>query len=435
LLSPYRTLLKALQQGLRFSRGQRLDVDITDLAETGPIVWKFPTFDSDLATTLDGNSIGWWVARRGAVNIFATPTTEITITAGEVVSQTAQPAYDHLILTHTHPGIAAAALVGKLFWGTGGTQVGGTIPQVGRIVANTATTIQVAWSRTGNGAMTAPLYVGVPSAVLDNPNNVICLNTGVQRASITFSGVALTTLLEGSSFANQSDPVQSLHVVGCSLQGTEITGGGVKLLSYEACTFSGSESVVRGTVINCALEVNIGQCRFRRINDFGALAISRGVLGRVQWNATELSACAAFGAWDRPGSPTLFNGIYTVGGISVSNSWFHDGLGPETQVFLYGPVRVDFNNVQIDNCSSTDGAIVCRGNCYGTLFHVTGTGNTGTGVQLRSGAKLENTVTTTITGTIGDMKVGGNAVQSWAVQHPAGFETDSTQQLCAMIAI
>lgn len=410
--APYATLEKALAQGLRLSRGKRLDVDVTGLSETTPIVFRMPTFDSDVPTKIDGNAANWWRARIGAVNIFATPNTTLTISSLETSSQTAHADYNHLVVTHTHAGISAGALVGQLLWGTGGVQSGGTQPQVCRVVANTAFTITCAWDYASNGAMVTPLTVGTTSALFNNTGNVECLETGYQRAGIVISGVSLMSALDGASVANLGYGMPSLHLLGCDLQGLSITGGAVGLLMIEACEFNGNESVSRGAVFANAAEVLIAQSRLRRIADFGALPTVGGITGRIVWAADELSASGEIGAWKRPGATNGFAGIM-IGEAQISATWIHDGTGPELALFGYGPVKISVTNSRIDNTSCTGGAIDVRSGATIYAFHATGSGNTCVGVNIHGFGVIEADSTTTLTGTSGDFRLGISSPGTW----------------------
>lgn len=424
-LNPYRTLRRALLDVPQFIFNEIWIIDITGLgteSSTTPI--RIARYSAD-AFSFDFAPLFPAFFSLAPLVIRATPTTFDTITAGDITSQTAEPTTG-LITINTTKFYALNALRGKHIVDTFGSEA-----VIASNTAGPASSLEI----TLTFPMTAPILIVDPSAVIENTgtdfvNPAVTIEGGT--ANIVMAGISVVNTLFGGTFDAPlqiiASPSQSIFFQLADIPGAAIFGpGGVFNPSMGGIYWDGTaEWDVRGT------SLNLGASFFD---------------GTVGGQGISLDGC---GPGDGPvfWFGNIFDGLPALGRASSGNgdidpiSLFLSNCivrnGSDVGVLATSVLAaVRLRDVDIHSCAS-DG-ISARGG-FVTLGVVTSNGgaNGGVGLRLENGATGRTAGVATITGAVGDFKVGGNAASAgggagWAAF--PGNETDLaavTPQICRL---
>jgi hypothetical protein len=363
--NPYRTPEKALAAALIFSRLYRTVVDLTDLGTHDVTnLYQLPTFDGDFDVRKVDGASSWRDYFVGGLSIVATPTTERTFTSGEISSQVGAATTGITTITHTQPGIVADSLVGKLCWGAAASN--GLVPMLGAITANDETTFEISWSSTGNGAMTYPIKIGVPSANLRNVLGNPVFALGPQRCGIVFAGIDFTTYsptyaaIGSISWSPTQPPSETVYMVGCRHTGVNLSN--MRTFAEYGCV------VTAGVHITLAIDKSIhGQSSYSALTSFGYNEAT-GKQGAGVWRNCVIDTCAPHGSWTK-GRQGL-----SMGALFLDRCAFRSSGSVETAIFIYAS-QGDVTNCTIDD--SPGSALNVQGFGRAVVQHVHGSANGG----------------------------------------------------------
>jgi hypothetical protein len=420
LANPYRTFVRAIQDvPLFIYNGQEYAVDITGISEllapsfAGEFGYSFPQFYGQIRGSFDFAALPH-LAITGALTIRATPTVVDTVTAADIVSDTAD-ATTGLRTIVTTKAFVPGALKGALIEGPAGSFLAASIWD------NTATDLRVVdtsalatpFNIVTPGADLAP-DVGAGSAVglIFDQMRVFCQITGVKIIGNGGFGPAIqhndsifmnSTLCEISSF--------SLNGETFGLNGCSIIRNGTEEIGHKGLILSQS----RVFYLNCRFDDLSPRSPEGATQTFGAVYEACNQIG----TGTGVSA-----------NDSLFGGQFSMGNVLIFDG-VADGMA------FRGGVRSFVEDTEVRDCAG-DGVQV---DGPGTLVveNVQGTGNGGIGVNILNGGTVRRTAATAVTGAGGDYKIGQNAATAGAGVGWAAFtgnENDlvpnASSQFCRM---
>lgn len=133
---------------------------------------------------------------------------------------------------------------------------------------------------------------------------------------------------------------------------------------------------------------------------------------------------------------TIFDGCTAYGGgnfesaydIEVNNTWFMNGV--EGAIYKASPYQCVVRNTRIDNCAGDPIKAVCGGGVI-HIDAVGGSGSVGHGVVLENGARAQLVGVSTLTASLGDLKIGSAPTLAWA-DMPANDFFSAQSQGCAV---
>lgn len=361
--------------------------------------------------------------------IEATPTTFDTLTAGEITGQTSEPTTSHITID-TNQSYPLNSLVGK--------KVVDVFGSSGAVASNTAgpnSSIEVSATF---GPLVAPLLIVDLSAGVENNGTSFLGNPAIViaggTANVVINGLEIRNTLFAGSFdtplqirENPGSVFPSLcDIPGCTVRGSAGTGffGSPELF---ACFWDGTaEWQARGCaprLVNCFFDGAGGA-------GFAMDGCGTGDGGPMFWFGNIFDGLPAIGA--------ASSGFQTVSALALflSNCIVRNGSG----VGVLGPSRLSalrLRDVDISGCVGDAVSSVGGDVALGTVTS-NGGGNGGLGLRLENGAHGRTDGTATVTGALGDFKVGGNAASAgggagWAAF--TGNETDVAAllpQLCRL---
>lgn len=420
--SAFRTIEKAIAQAYTLSRNARVMINCSDLVDSSLSGHAFlPTIDSDFGYAQNRNTT-WWEGQLGAVTVFAAPTRQWSISSG-TATQVGATTTGLMTITHSGlSGVASGTLVGKLIWGNDGFTVGGTVPNVGRVASNTATTIEVTFAIPLFSVWSFPISIGIESCELNNTGNVRTFALRKQRAPWAFNGIRFRALATGAALSQmsfdpqgyahiESEPAEELILTGCDLPGNDLNNL-EKYYEFGCWVHHNKHKVLAHD------RRSHNNSFYQSLSSWGYTEFE-GHCGPQQYRGDVVDNCAAMG--------TFSNGLLTMGSWNMYYSEIRNGIGPETAVFLLGPVECDVQHTKVVKTNGV--GIKLHGNTYARMTEVRGYSNTSFGLWVIIGARVEVTDSLTdISGVAGDMKVGQRAARSWAdfrANFPLKWEHDS----------
>lgn len=447
LALPYRTFARAIRDvPLLITANNRYVIDVTDLG-TETLTPGFALPPIKAASGLDQNvprTTSPFFRRRAAVTIQATPKLWAAISAADanialtdIASMTADPDDQIITLTLTTPRAswASDALKGAILRATYASGTAGGSDSV--VAASTTTTLVI--TRSAKGTSTFPTG---PFQLMEQ--------------SCTFLGTTPSSGIDGTAFGIFN--VDSFAFNGISFVNS--LGGGANicvgirapstLFSFSHCKFTGrvfscSSAAYRQIWEMCyftgassqewlGVHMTIDGCLFD-----GVTAVNTTPTGAVNMTDCIWQNCAPLGDFKPYGAGNFSTNPSTLGGqIPLYTNFCRVSSGTSHGAVMNG--GGELKRTKITDCAG-DGVRCDASRAPCKLTQVVGTGNTGVGVRVLNGAKVQRSVATTVTGTGGDYQVGANAAAAgagagWTALGPTGLENDvaagATSQLCLL---
>ncbi len=132
-----------------------------------------------------------------------------------------------------------------------------------------------------------------------------------------------------------------------------------------------------------------------------------------------LDDCTPVGAGDFESATTL-----DISNALITNARTHG-------IHRLGPYNSTANRVRI-NDSADDAVLIDTGGGHHKMNRVVGTGNGGVGLRLQNGAQCLDEGNNTVTGTGGDIIIGGSAASTWVTATPRTDVGEAAPQFCRL---
>ena len=390
LANPYRTVAYASQQLTRYADQLYQIIDCTGIGtETLTSTLHIPPVVSSSHVIADPSPVYGGFGVVAAVTIRAVPATVVTIVPGFTVNPSTTTGLAEIVVlgagwtVNEHKGR-------KLYWG-------GAV--LSTIYANTADTLYVCTD--ANFISNAdPVYIVEETAELrltGASSTAATLQIMGTQASVALLGLKVTRATP-ASYSNQSLEVAQIE----------------DFLAY-GCTFEGVSFY--GAIATNPL---LSGCWLKAPSTFEAFNLFGSGFSAVDtfWDAITCD-------WNTQGSfpvyvlTSVYDGCNAVGHATTSlpaiNYQFIQTLirnGTEEGVRYRCGLPCLLSSVRIENCVGDGINAASPGRL--DLAGVTGSGNGGYGLQATRGANVDVDAGVTVTGTSGDLKVGGLAVRTWA---------------------
>jgi hypothetical protein len=396
---------------------QRYYVDITGVNELLPPDYAIPPIKAaGYYTVLGADPLTGARRFSASLNIRADlaplstiPFADTTLTPADVVSMSSDPVTG-LRLIVVNKLFAPGVLRGALIVGASPEQRSGPIfDQLDNTPLPGQTTLVIATTTT-NPAFAAPFLIGEPGATLTAQNgDEAFTGLGVKHVDSVF--------FEGISFRNADPGVNSYGVMVvdsnvcifglCDIEGIYV-GPNTEYFFPNATVFRNKTIESEGQT-----ELILGACVLLDMATLYTYDVNQ-----IQLLACGVRNCAAIGPRPAvtftPAFTTIGSGIATkilVANTEIQNSVADTDFGTLGYgVLSIGPLA-NIANSRISGCAA-DAIYFNGGN--GVVQLVDGAGNVGVGILADKGAQVSVDATTTVTGTLGDVKSGSLAPASYA---------------------
>jgi hypothetical protein len=277
-----------------------------------------------------------------------------------------------------------------------GQMISGNIAEWGVIHSNTTSAIVVA-----SGFLTTLTGVGIYEQSCVVTFTTAFGLTLTHRGPVAFNGIKFV----GGIVRNYVHQYSYFQM--CSFQGFYIDGTGGIAAAW-ACYFDGGNVNLEGAA------AEFHDCVFHAAS---FSSHGSGGNGRNTLSYCILDGCNAYGSGNFESSFDI-----EVENCLIDNSTSHG-------IQKASPQRCRISDTKIQNCAgdainATVGGGVCR------VDTVSGTGNSGFGVQLSNGAQCQDIGVNTVGGTSGEVKVGGSSASLWSATVPRTDVGESAPEFC-----
>jgi len=376
LASPYRTLVRCLEDVPNITDGSDVFIDISSIGtETvlGPLRLPPVLGSRKRAVVTNGKTLRSDYRFARPFNIYAEPTVIQTFTVSSTASATTSLRKSY---TLTGAGWVPDEHKGRFVIGAG--QFHTAI-----IVGNTEDTIVVS----ANLAFTGQLSIVEPSATLkcdyiSNPGGVLfaeAFTTGNVNVDLAITGVAFEHNASGQSIRVYGGQDNFFEL--CSFDGVSM-GGSEGIIKYNGCLFNGQVDWERSTV------------------DFDYCFFNNAVIPEFNAGNSAYGGCTLLGIGPL-GSDPVYNRDRAHPNQHVENCTIVSGTGDG--IVAFNVSRSFVGDTTIDYCAGD--AISADRGANLVVRTVTGANNGGYGVLVNNAAQVEIR-TGAVTGALGDFKVG-----------------------------
>lgn len=381
LANPYATIARAFQDIPRAYDGVQYVLDCTGVTEQVAARYLFPIMVAPGQSRLDVSLAGEFLQWTAPFVLKADPTVVQSI---NLTGQSADPVTGLKTLTDTTQAWTPNEHVGRMVVGSG-------FLQIGVIASNTATQLEIA----GNAAFTDPVRIVEPSATIE-------LTDVAETLSATLIQAPTEMVISGIAFR---------HANAASYAASVWLTGGVQQI-FNLCSFEGMYAETQVLADACWFRDRGGSTK-ETYNSGGELR-GRFCLFQNQ----EFRQYGSAGTGNSGPFASIFDDCTPVGhggnnepelSFEVNNC---DIRNAKTAGVSYlGGGRCSVRDTNINNSGSS--AVAASGPGLLQLNNVQGAGNNGYGAAVERGAAIEALGGTAVTGTSGDVNLGGAGVTLW----------------------